>query len=339
MGRARRRAYLGRPSAADRSRHLRRAARGIAHGALLPADALLRHPCGRGSRAGWWAAAAVASCAAGMATKEIDGDGARHGRRCGTGCSAPGPRVSPPGCGGGSIGSLAATLGPAGVPGVAAVPRAIRQSGTGDDLAVPARTQAEVIVHYLRLAFFPSPLVFLYDWPLTPAPLWMAWQAALLAALVALTVAGIVKRHPASFLGAWFFLILAPSSSVLPIVSEVAAEHRMYLPLAAVIAAVGHGRVSGWHAVDGPWTRAARAPRRLRCSIAAGALRPRDARPEPRVLERRGLWAGHGRETAGRPASAGRLRRGAGQRQPPRRGGGAVRSGHRARAAETAWHA
>jgi Tfp pilus assembly protein PilF len=36
-------------------------------------------------------------------------------------------------------------------------------------------------------------------------------------------------------LGAWFFLILAPSSSFLPIVTEVAAEHRVYLPLAAVI--------------------------------------------------------------------------------------------------------
>ena len=37
------------------------------------------------------------------------------------------------------------------------------------------------------------------------------------------------------FAGAWFFVILAPTSSVVPIVTEVAAEHRMYLPLAAVI--------------------------------------------------------------------------------------------------------
>ena len=67
-------------------------------------------------------------------------------------------------------------------------------------------------------------------------------------ALVALTVVGIVRRHPAAFLGAWFFLILAPSSSVLPIVTEVAAEHRMYLPLAAVIAGGGRGRVRGGRA-------------------------------------------------------------------------------------------
>ena len=45
-------------------------------------------------------------------------------------------------------------------------------------------------------------------------------------------------RSPAAFAGAWFFLILAPTSSVLPIVTEVAAEHRMYLPLIGVIALV-----------------------------------------------------------------------------------------------------
>ena len=37
------------------------------------------------------------------------------------------------------------------------------------------------------------------------------------------------------FLGAWFFLILAPTSSFMPI-RDLAFEHRMYLPLAAVIA-------------------------------------------------------------------------------------------------------
>jgi tetratricopeptide (TPR) repeat protein len=103
--------------------------------------------------------------------------------------------------------------------------------------------QAEIVVHYLRLALVPSPLVFLYDWPLGTSLGAVAWQAALLAALLGLTAVGLVRRHPASFLGAWFFLVLAPSSSILPIVTEVAAEHRMYLPLAAVIAAVVSGAV------------------------------------------------------------------------------------------------
>jgi tetratricopeptide (TPR) repeat protein len=103
--------------------------------------------------------------------------------------------------------------------------------------------QAEIVVHYVRLAIVPSPLVFLYDWPLGTSLAAVAWQFVLLAALVALTAVGIAKRHPASLLGAWFFLILAPSSSVLPIVTEVAAEHRMYLPLAAIVAAAVVGVV------------------------------------------------------------------------------------------------
>lgn len=99
-------------------------------------------------------------------------------------------------------------------------------------------TQAEVIVHYLGQVFVPTTLVFLYDWSLAGS-LAETWpQFLFLAVLVALSVAGVIRRWPAAFLGVWFFLILAPSSSVLPIVTEVAAEHRMYLPLAAVVAAV-----------------------------------------------------------------------------------------------------
>lgn len=97
-------------------------------------------------------------------------------------------------------------------------------------------TQAEVIVHYLRLAFVPTGLVFLYTWPLATSITAVAWPAALVCALLGLTVLGLVRRHPAALAGAAFFIVLAPTSSVLPIVTEVAAEHRMYLPLAAVIA-------------------------------------------------------------------------------------------------------
>ena len=92
-----------------------------------------------GSRAGWWAAAAVASCAAGMATKESMVTapvvvalwdwlfGAR-------------PDGQPSRVRWGLLGSLAATWVLLGYPGVAAVPRAVHRSGTGDDLAVRADT-------------------------------------------------------------------------------------------------------------------------------------------------------------------------------------------------------
>ncbi len=47
--------------------------------------------------------------------------------------------------------------------------------------------------------------------------------------------------------GAWFFVILAPTSSFVPI-NDLAFEHRMYLPLAAVVTGVVAG---GW--VAGQW--------------------------------------------------------------------------------------
>jgi Tfp pilus assembly protein PilF len=99
-------------------------------------------------------------------------------------------------------------------------------------------TQAGVVAHYLRLSFFPSPLVLDYEWPAAAGLAQMALPGALILALLAATAWGLVRRRAAAFLGAWFFVILAPTSSVVPIVTEVAAEHRMYLPLAAVIAAV-----------------------------------------------------------------------------------------------------
>lgn len=96
-------------------------------------------------------------------------------------------------------------------------------------------TQAEVVTHYLRLAVIPSPLVFFYTWPLATSLEAVGLQATVLTALVILTILGIVQRHPLGFGGAWFFLILAPTSSIVPIVTEVAAEHRMYLPLASLV--------------------------------------------------------------------------------------------------------
>ena len=38
--------------------------------------------------------------------------------------------------------------------------------------------------------------------------------------------------------GAWFFVTLAPTSSIVPIATEVGAERRMYLPLVAVVVLV-----------------------------------------------------------------------------------------------------
>ncbi len=98
-------------------------------------------------------------------------------------------------------------------------------------------TQAGVIVHYLRLSFVPVPLVLDYDgWPMARSVLDVAPQAALLGVLVAATMAAVVRRAPWGFASAWFFALLAPSSSVLPLATEIAAERRMYTALVAVVA-------------------------------------------------------------------------------------------------------
>src|SRR3989475_12848490 len=98
------------------------------------------------------------------------------------------------------------------------------------------RTQAGVVAHYLRLAIVPSSLVLDYEWPAAQSIADVAPQAVMVLALIAVTIWALVRRMPIGFAGAWFFGILAPTSSIIPIVTEIAAEHRMYLPLAAVIA-------------------------------------------------------------------------------------------------------
>src|SRR5262249_53191805 len=97
-------------------------------------------------------------------------------------------------------------------------------------------TQMGVVLHYLRLAIVPTPLVLDYGWPKATTAGGVLWRALAVGALVVGTGVLIAKRKPLGFLGAWILLILAPTSSVLPIVTEIAAEHRMYLPVAGVIA-------------------------------------------------------------------------------------------------------
>lgn len=94
-------------------------------------------------------------------------------------------------------------------------------------------TQPEVILHYLRLVAYPSPLVFDYDWPVV-ATIGEAFPAILvIAALLVLTGVALRRWPVAGFLLAMFFLVLAPTS-LMPL-ADVAEEYRMYLPLAPVL--------------------------------------------------------------------------------------------------------
>jgi tetratricopeptide (TPR) repeat protein len=100
-----------------------------------------------------------------------------------------------------------------------------------------ARTELGVILHYLELSFWPAGLCLDYYWPRADALGQILPGAIVVGALVATTAAALALRPMWGFLGAWFFLILAPTSSIMPI-TDAAAERRMYLPLAAVVAFV-----------------------------------------------------------------------------------------------------
>jgi tetratricopeptide (TPR) repeat protein len=60
-------------------------------------------------------------------------------------------------------------------------------------------------------------------------------QLAAIALLLALVVVALVRWPRAGFLGAMCVLTLAPTSSIIPIWTEVGAERRMFLPLAALV--------------------------------------------------------------------------------------------------------
>jgi Tfp pilus assembly protein PilF len=99
-------------------------------------------------------------------------------------------------------------------------------------------TQCRAIVLYLKLAIWPAPLVVDYGYSVNRAPGEVLPQALFLVTLAAVTVWAGVKRRPWGFIAACFFLILGPSSSVVPLTTQTIAEHRMYLPLAGLVVLV-----------------------------------------------------------------------------------------------------
>lgn len=104
-----------------------------------------------------------------------------------------------------------------------------------------ALTQCWAIVRYLVLSLWPQNLVFDYGSQVIKdfALVWP--QAAILLVLLAATVYATIRRPKLGFAGCWFFGLLAPSSSIIPLTTQTIAEHRMYLPLipVAALAAVG----------------------------------------------------------------------------------------------------
>jgi len=102
-------------------------------------------------------------------------------------------------------------------------------------------TQCEAIVRYLALAFWPKNLVFDYGTEVVDSFTKIWPQALVLLVLLATTALETKRRPQLGFAGCWFFGILAPSSSIVPLTTQTMAEHRMYLPLISVIAIVTIG--------------------------------------------------------------------------------------------------
>ena len=112
-----------------------------------------------------------------------------------------------------------------------------RGESAGFHLGIPVYvwwfTQAKMLWTYLKLVVWPWPLVIHYLVPYNDT-VGQAWPWLLMtAALVVATLVLLWRRRPAGFVGAWVLIILSPTM-IVPIVTEVGAERRMYLPTAAI---------------------------------------------------------------------------------------------------------
>jgi len=133
-----------------------------------------------------------------------------------------------------------------------------------------ALNQCIAIVDYLRLSFWPHPLILDYGYP-QPLTLGAVLpQAVVVIALLISTAVAWFYQPMLGFPGAWFFVILGPTSSFVPFAGEVGAERRMYLPLAGLIVILV---ITGYVALE-------RAVRRWRIDVEGTGSR------------RQGEWAG-----------------------------------------------
>jgi tetratricopeptide (TPR) repeat protein len=132
-----------------------------------------------------------------------------------------------------------------------ALPEAKSGFGGGVPAGAYALTQARVVWTYLRLFFLPTGLTLDHDVPLSqnllspPATL----PAVLLLGLVIAALAWLAwRRNEPALWALGFFVLLAPSSSVIPVV-DLMFEHRTYFPL--VCLAVAAALVA--HRFEGSW--------------------------------------------------------------------------------------
>jgi hypothetical protein len=128
-----------------------------------------------------------------------------------------------------------------------------------------AWTQAGVLLHYARLVIWPTGLCIDHDWPLATGPAAVAGPLVAVGGVLAATLVGFVRRAPAAYPFLAAFLLLAPTSSILPL-ADLVFEHRMYLPSFCLVA---------WAVVPLGWavlTAARRLPARWSLVVRGAAL-------------------------------------------------------------------
>ncbi|MAE65731.1 MAG: hypothetical protein CMJ18_15790 [Phycisphaeraceae bacterium] len=105
-------------------------------------------------------------------------------------------------------------------------------------------SQTHVVCHYLYLSVWPAwpdSLVFDYWWKAAESLREIWHYAIVIVLLAAASIWGALwRRQWWGFAGAWFFVVLAPTSTILPIL-DIAVEHRMYLPVIAIVVLVVFG--------------------------------------------------------------------------------------------------
>jgi tetratricopeptide (TPR) repeat protein len=106
--------------------------------------------------------------------------------------------------------------------------------------------QAAIVPHYLRLAVWPRGLVVDYGWPV-PLTFSQVWIGALfMSVLVMASIVAVAKWPRVGFVALWPIITLAPTSSIVPIATEVGAERRMYLPLAGIVVLLAMAAAAAW---------------------------------------------------------------------------------------------
>lgn len=93
-------------------------------------------------------------------------------------------------------------------------------------------SQPGVLVHYLKLCFWPSGQCLDYMWPVADSWQKIVLPGIVIVGLLVATFTTLWYRPRLGFVGLASFLVLAPTSTIIPL--RLAFEHRMYLPLAGV---------------------------------------------------------------------------------------------------------